>query len=142
MGGDLQRFVVAQDPVYEAVIRELTAGRKRSHWMWYIFPQIAGLGSSRMAREYAIQSREEAEAYSKRAILGPRLTQCTQLVLAVPGCGVDQIFGYPDNLKFRSCMTLFEACASDNAVFSSALEKYFGGEPDRQTLDILKTQMC
>ena len=104
---DLQRFVDAQDPAFEQVCAELHAGRKRSHWMWFIFPQLKGLGHSETARKFAISSRQEAEAYLQHPILGPRLRRCTQLVTEVEGRSIEQIFGYPDDLKFHSSMTLF-----------------------------------
>lgn len=135
---NLQRFVDAQEPVFEQVLSELRAGRKSSHWMWFIFPQIEGLGYSETARRFAISSREEAEAYLKHPILGPRLRECTRLVNLVEGRSVDQIFGYPDNLKFRSSMTLFACVAADNGVFEDALQKYFGGEPEPATLKRLQ----
>lgn len=134
---DLQRFVAAQARVYEAVLEELRDGDKRSHWMWFVFPQVKGLGLSAMAQTYAIASREEAAAYLEHPILGSRLRECTQLVLDVEGRTVEEIFGYPDDLKFRSCMTLFERAATDSVVFREALRKYFGGQPDQATLDIL-----
>jgi uncharacterized protein (DUF1810 family) len=137
---DLQRFIDAQDRSYRSVIQELRAGGKREHWMWYIFPQIQGLGRSVTSQEYAIESRDEARAYSEHRILGPRLRECTQTVLNLEGLTAEQIFSYPDNLKFRSCMTLFEQSAKDPAVFRAALVKYFGGEPDRLTLNILQDQ--
>ena len=133
----LQRFVDAQDPVFEQVRRELQAGSKESHWMWFIFPQIEGLGHSPMASRYAIASREEAEAYLKHPILGPRLRECTRLVNLVQRRSVEEIFGYPDNLKFRSCMTLFAHVTTDNQIFEDAVRKYFGGDFDRLTLDRL-----
>lgn len=133
----LQRFVDAQEPVYDQVLRELRAGRKTSHWMWFIFPQIAGLGHSSTSRYYAISGREEAEAYLAHPLLGARLRECTSLVNAVQGRSAHQIFGSPDDLKFRSCMTLFAECAEDGAVFRAALEKYFGGEKDPLTLERL-----
>jgi uncharacterized protein (DUF1810 family) len=133
----LQRFVDAQDPVFEQVRRELRAGCKESHWMWFIFPQIEGLGHSPMASRYAISSREEAEAYLAHPILGARLQECTRLVNLVEGRSVESIFGYPDNLKFRSCMTLFAHVATDTQIFEDAIRKYFGGEFDRLTLDRL-----
>jgi uncharacterized protein (DUF1810 family) len=136
----LQRFVEAQDRDFESAVQELRAGRKRSHWIWYVFPQIAGLGSSAMSQRYAISSCDEARAYAGHPVLGARLRQCTQLVLDVQGRSADQILPHPDDLKFRSCMTLFERCAADPALFRAALLKYFGGEPDRQTLDILEKQ--
>lgn len=134
---DLQRFVKAQKPVYGEVCAELRNGRKEGHWIWFIFPQLRGLGSSAMATAFGISSRREAEAYLKHPILGPRLRECTRLVNLVEGRAIDQIFGYPDDLKFRSSMTLFAGAASDNQVFKEALQKYFGGEPDPLTLERL-----
>ncbi len=133
----LQRFVDAQAPVYAEVRAELRSGRKRSHWMWFIFPQIKGLGVSPTAQFYAIGSRGEAEAYFAHPVLGPRLTECTQLVLDVAGRSAHDIFGSPDDLKFRSSMTLFADVAADGVLFQAALRKYFNGEPDRRTLEIL-----
>jgi uncharacterized protein (DUF1810 family) len=132
---NLSRFVKAQNPVFEQVCSELGGGHKRSHWMWFIFPQIKGLGHSYTAIEFAISSRAEAEAYLQHPILGPRLKHCTQLVLNIEGRTIEDIFGYPDNLKFRSSMTLFADVTLDNRVFKDALQKYFGGEQDRLTLD-------
>ena len=131
---DLERFVEAQAPVYERVRSELHEGRKRSHWMWFVFPQIEGLGSSAMARRFAIASREEAEAYLAHPVLGPRLLECTRLVNIVAGSSIAQIFGSPDDMKFRSSMTLFAGVAADDPVFEEALRKHFGGEPDPLTL--------
>ena len=139
---NLQRFIEAQDPDYGSVLRELRAGHKRSHWMWYIFPQIHGLGGSPMAQKYAISSQDEAKAYWEHPVLGSRLRECTQLAMNVEGRTVEQIFPYPDNLKFRSCMTLFERSATDPGIFQAALLKYFGGEPDPLTLKILKRQQA
>jgi len=136
---NLQRFVTAQDPIFEQVVKELAAGQKRSHWMWYIFPQIKGLGHSPTAQRFAISSKAEAEAYLAHPVLGPRLRQCTQLVIDVQGRSIEQIFHFPDHLKFHSSMTLFRASTTDNALFKKALEKYFEGEPDQSTLEILKT---
>jgi uncharacterized protein (DUF1810 family) len=133
---DLGRFVTAQDAVYGQVRAELGAGRKASHWMWFVFPQLEGLGRSAMAQHYAIASAAEARAYWAHPVLGPRLAQCTELVLAVEGRSAHQIFGAPDDLKFRSCMTLF-ARATGAPVFSRALEKFFGGEPDPRTIERL-----
>lgn len=135
----LRRFVDVQEGVYPAVVRELKAGRKRSHWMWYIFPQLAGLGSSAMARKYAISSGDEARAYSSHPVLGARLRECTGLVLAVEGRAIDQIFGFPDHLKFQSCMTLFAHCAADATLFHAALEEYFAGKADQCTLRALSS---
>jgi uncharacterized protein (DUF1810 family) len=134
---NLLRFVDAQAPVFEQVLAELRTGRKRTHWMWFIFPQIAGLGSSPMAQRYAISGRNEAEAYLQHSILGPRLTQCTLLVNEVANRTMDDIFGYPDDLKFRSSITLFAAVAPGEAVFRAALDKYFAGQPDSATLALL-----
>jgi uncharacterized protein (DUF1810 family) len=131
---NLQRFVDAQEPVYPEVLGELRAGRKRSHWIWFIFPQIAGLGSSPTAQFYAIASLSEAEAYIQHPILGPRLRECTSLVNQIEGRSVDEIFAWPDNMKFRSSMTLFAKATQDNQLFRDALEKYCKGEPDQQTL--------
>jgi len=122
---DLARFVTAQDPVYEQVCAELRTGHKRTHWMWFVFPQMKGLGSSPMAQKYAIGSREEAVAYLEHPVLGPRLRECTELVNRnMEGRSLDQIFGYPDGLKFRSSMTLFASATTDNQVFKDALAKY------------------
>jgi uncharacterized protein (DUF1810 family) len=134
---NLQRFVDAQNSVYGQVCRELEAGNKTSHWMWFIFPQVQGLGSSPMARRFAIASLEEAGAYLRHPVLGPRLRECTRLVNAVQGRTIETILGYPDDMKFRSSMTLFARATSDNQVFVDALEKYFGAEFDRLTLERL-----
>jgi uncharacterized protein (DUF1810 family) len=133
----LQRFVEAQDRVYEQVLRELGAGRKTSHWMWFVFPQVAGLGTSPMAARYAIGSRAEATAYAENPVLGPRLRECTEAVIAVEGRTAHQIFGSPDDLKFRSCMTLFSLCAPDRELFRAALDKYFDGAGDGVTERLL-----
>jgi uncharacterized protein (DUF1810 family) len=133
---DLERFVPAQDPVYSAVLGELGRGRKQSHWMWFIFPQIAGLGFSAMSQRYAISSREEAKTCLAHPVLGPRLIECTRLVLAVEGRTINAILGAPDDAKFRSSMTLFGA-ASDEPVFDEALTRYFAGDRDSATLQIL-----
>lgn len=135
---NLRRFVEAQDSVIDAVKRELRAGRKRSHWMWFVFPQMDGLGSSRMARRYAISSRAEAEAYLAHPILGPRLRECTELVNDVEGRSANEIFGSPDDLKFRSSMTLFDAVADDPTPFRTALEAYYDGDPDPKTIELLE----
>jgi len=133
---DLKRFVRAQDPVYRDIQEELTRGRKQSHWMWFVFPQVAGLGFSAMSQRYAIASRAEAKAYLAHPILGPRLIECTRLVLAVEGRTINAILGAPDDAKFRSSMTLFDA-VSDQPVFDEALARYFSGERDGATLEIL-----
>jgi uncharacterized protein (DUF1810 family) len=134
---DLQRFLDAQNPVFEQVSSELREGRKQGHWMWFVFPQLKGLGHSWMASRFGISSRDEAEAYLRHPILGPRLKECTRLVNLVEGRSIEQIFGYPDNLKFHSSMTLFAHVASDKELFINALQKYFDGERDSLTLDRL-----
>jgi uncharacterized protein (DUF1810 family) len=134
---DLERFVTAQAGVHDVALGELSAGRKRSHWMWFVFPQFAGLGSSPMAQAYAIGSVEEARAYLAHPLLGPRLVECVQAVNAVRDRSAGDIFGFPDELKFRSSLTLFlQAAAPDaKAPFQKALDKYFGGEGDAVTLN-------
>jgi uncharacterized protein (DUF1810 family) len=134
---NLQRFVEAQDPVIHRVRAELEAGRKRTHWMWYVFPQIAGLGHSDMARHYAITSAEEASAYLAHPVLGPRLRELTGIVNGLQGHDVGYIFGYPDDMKFHSSMTLFARCAGSGSEFETALAKYFGGQADTGTLERL-----
>jgi Uncharacterized conserved protein, COG5579 len=133
---DLNRFVRAQDPVYRDVQAELARGRKQTHWMWFIFPQVAGLGFSAMSQRYAIGSRSEAKAYLAHPVLGARLIECTRLVLAVQGRTINAILGAPDDAKFRSSMTLFSA-VSDEPVFDQAIARYFAGERDGVTLEIL-----
>jgi len=135
---DLERFVEAQSRVYDMVRAELRQGAKRSHWMWFIFPQIRGLGSSPTAVHFAIASREEAAAYLKHPVLGPRLVECTRLVLGAKGRTSGQIFGEIDSMKFRSSMTLFAAVTLKETVFQEALEKYFDGEADELTLERLE----
>jgi uncharacterized protein (DUF1810 family) len=133
---DLQRFVDAQAGAYTRVLAELSAGLKQSHWMWFIFPQIAGLGFSAMARRYAISSRAEAADYLAHPLLGPRLGECTRIVLAVQNKTIHAILGSPDDLKFRSSMTLFSA-VSDDPIFDQAIAKFFAGAKDQATLDLL-----
>jgi uncharacterized protein (DUF1810 family) len=133
---DLQRFVDAQTPLYQRVLAELRQGRKQSHWMWFIFPQLAGLGHSAMARQFAIASREEAVAYLGHGVLGPRLRQCAALVNAVEGRTITEILGSPDDLKFCSSMTLFGAVSSD-PEFATAIAKFYGGRSDQKTLALL-----
>jgi uncharacterized protein (DUF1810 family) len=133
---DLQRFVNAQTPVYNSVCEELRRGQKQGHWMWFIFPQLRGLGSSSMATKFGISGRQEAEAYLRHPVLGPHLEECTGLVNVIEGRSIEEIFGYPDDLKFRSCMTLFRIVAGDNRIFNYALEKYFEGDADPRTLDM------
>ena len=130
----LQRFVDAQQPIYEAVLSELRAGRKRSHWMWFIFPQISGLGHSSTAQTFAVSSLAEAAAYLAHPILGPRLRECAGLVAGIKGRSVDEIFDGPDDLKFHSSMTLFARAAPRESIFAACLEKYFGGQLDPRTL--------
>lgn len=134
---NLQRFVDAQNPVYQRVLSELRAGRKRTHWMWFIFPQIRGLGQSEISQRFSIGSLYEAEAYFKHPILGPRLKECTELVNAIEGRSIEDIFSHPDHLKFRSSVTLFAQAAPGEQVFSKALDKYFAGVPDEFTLSRL-----
>jgi uncharacterized protein (DUF1810 family) len=134
---DLERFVDAQNQVIEQVLSELRNGRKTSHWMWFVFPQLAGLGHSSMARQFGISSKAEAEAYLSHLVLGPRLRECTRLVTSVEGRSINQILGSPDDLKFRSSMTLFAHASSDNALFKDALQKYFDGHFDPLTIKLL-----
>jgi uncharacterized protein (DUF1810 family) len=133
---DLQRFVDAQAPVYPLVLTELRQGRKQSHWIWFIFPQLAGLGHSPTAQRFAIASREEALAYLGHDVLGPRLRECTALVNAIPGRTIRDILGTPDDLKFCSSMTLFDAVSAE-PEFAAAIRKFHGGMPDGRTLDLL-----
>jgi uncharacterized protein (DUF1810 family) len=133
----LRRFVDAQRGVYAQVEAELRAGRKESHWMWYIFPQIKGLGQSAMAQKYALSSVAEATEYLNHPELGKRLRECTQLVTAIDGRSIQDIFGYPDDLKFHSSMTLFARATNDNQVFIDALRKYYRSEFDHQTIERL-----
>ncbi|WP_437675823.1 DUF1810 domain-containing protein [Sorangium sp. So ce131] len=135
---NLQRFVDAQAPVYDHVLAELRRGHKTSHWMWFIFPQMQGLGHSPMARRYGITSKAEAEAYLQHPTLGPRLLECTRLVNQIEGCSLYDIFDSPDDMKFCSSMTLFARAAPDNETFRAALDKYCGGEPDPRTLALLE----
>ena len=137
---DLNRFVDAQRSTYERALAELRSGRKRSHWMWYVFPQIAGLGSSATSRRYAIANAEEAKAYLEHPVLGPRLVECMDAVLAVDGRSAYEIFGSPDDLKLHSCATLFARVAPPGSVFSRLLAKYFGGREDEGTLRVLGTE--
>jgi len=134
---NLQRFVDAQEPIFNQVLSELKEGRKRTHWMWFIFPQIEGLGFSAMAHQYAISSLEEAKAYLQHPVLGPRLRECSRLVTLAEKASISQVFGYPDDLKFQSCMTLFAHATSENQVFKDALQKYFGSEFDQLTIERL-----
>lgn len=132
---DLQRFLSAQAANFDDALAEMTAGRKRTHWMWYVFPQIAGLGTSAMAQRYAIRSIEEAKAYLAHPILGPRLHSVTEALLAVRQGTAREIMGQPDDLKLRSCMTLFAHVSPSGSIFHRVLERYFNGEPDAATLE-------
>jgi len=134
---DLQRFVSAQARVIEQVRAELAAGRKRSHWMWFIFPQLRGLGHSATAQRYALSGLEEAQAYRQHPLLGARLIECTSLVNGLKDLSAHDVFGSPDDLKFRSCMTLFARVPQAGAVFEQALSRYFDGVPDPRTLQLL-----
>ena len=131
---DLERFVRAQADVYATALAELRSGQKRTHWMWYIFPQIAGLGFSATSLHFAIQNLEEARSYLAHPVLGPRLRECAETVLYVEGRNVSQIFGSPDDIKFKSSMTLFAYAAEGDALFSRLLKKYFNGEQDAETM--------
>lgn len=137
MSYDLERFVTAQDRVLPQVRQELAAGRKTSHWMWFIFPQLRALGRSPTALHYGISGREEAEAYLSHGLLGPRLAECTALVTATEGRSLHEIFGSPDDLKFRSSMTLFATVAPAEPIYRAALERFCDGEPDPRTLELL-----
>jgi len=134
---DLKRFLRAQTPVYRAVVEELRGGRKRTHWMWFVFPQLRGLGSSEMADRYGISSLGEARAYLRHSVLGARLRECTRLVNQVQGRSAAEIFGSPDDLKLCSSMTLFTAATADDADFVALLDKYYDGRRDRLTLERL-----
>jgi uncharacterized protein (DUF1810 family) len=134
----LERFVAAQDDgSYGDAVAELRAGRKASHWMWFIFPQVAGLGRSAMAQHFAISSLGEAQAYLRHPVLGPRLRECAQILAGLDGKSADQILGGVDAMKLRSSMTLFMTAAPDEALFREVLDKYFGGVADQHTLDRL-----
>ncbi|KAA6182748.1 DUF1810 domain-containing protein [Thiohalocapsa marina] len=134
---DLTRFVLAQSHDYARALAEIRSGRKQSHWMWYIFPQLDGLGFSAMARRYAIRSLTEARAYLEHPVLGPRLVECAEAVLAIEGKSAQEIFGSPDDLKLRSCATLFGQVSPEGSVFHRLLEAYFGGKADVRTLALL-----
>ena len=134
---DLSRFTDAQRRAYPAALREIRSGRKRSHWMWYIFPQLRGLGRSATAEYYAIQSLEEAAAFLRDPYLGGNLREISGALLALAGDDPTAVFGWPDDLKLRSCMTLFAAVSPEDAVFQQVLDKYYGGSPDELTLSLL-----
>jgi uncharacterized protein (DUF1810 family) len=135
---DLNRFVATQETSFARALAELKRGRKQSHWMWFIFPQIDGLGSSSIAKFYAIKSLDEAKAYLAHPVLGPRLIECCETLLRVNGKSAAEIMGYPDDLKLRSSMTLFASAADDPELFNKVLEKFFDGHPDPATLKILQ----
>ena len=134
---DLGRFLRAQERDFEQALSEIKSGRKRTHWIWYIFPQFAGLGFSSTSKHYSIKSIEEAKAYLDHAVLGPRLLECAEAALAVEGRTATEIFGSPDDLKLRSCATLFARISPSGSVFERLLEKYFAGQPDEKTLRLL-----
>jgi uncharacterized protein (DUF1810 family) len=134
---DLERFVQAQEPDFSQALSEIKSGRKSSHWMWYIFPQIEGLGSSWTSRRYSVKSVEEAKAYLSHPVLGPRLVECAKAVVDVQGRSALEIFGSPDDLKLRSCATLFASVSSEGSVFREIIDKYFGGQPDERTLRLI-----
>jgi uncharacterized protein (DUF1810 family) len=133
----LQRFVEAQQSIYQQALSELQSGKKKSHWMWFIFPQMAGLGKTSTAQHYGIKSLAEAEAYLADPVLGARLNACTEAVLALDDCSTSQIFGSPDDMKFHSCMTLFARAAGPNSPFQAALARFCGGQADPRTLALL-----
>jgi uncharacterized protein (DUF1810 family) len=134
---DLARFLQAQEQIYEQALSEIRSGRKRTHWMWFVFPQFDGLGFSPTARLYAIKSVAEAEAYLAHPVLGPRLLESVQAALKVEGRSASEVFGSPDDMKLRSCATLFASVAPAEPVFKQLLEQYFGGNPDDRTLLLL-----
>lgn len=134
---DLSRFLEAQKNSYDTALREIRAGRKRSHWMWYIFPQIRGLGYSAMAQHYAIRDLGEAREYVQHPVLGPRLIEISEALLSLDESDPRRVMGSPDDLKLRSCMTLFQSATPDQPVFGKVLDKFYGGQPDGRTLEIL-----
>ena len=134
---NLNRFISAQDGVFESVLAELSSGQKRTHWMWFIFPQIDGLGQSTTSRYYSIKSRDEARQYLQHPVLGVRLLKCAELILAVEAKSASEIFGFPDDQKLKSSMTLFATVADSEAVFVHVLEKYFDGKRDEKTIYLL-----
>jgi uncharacterized protein (DUF1810 family) len=137
MASDLSRFLKAQEHDYEQALREIRSGRKRTHWMWYIFPQIQGLGFSSTAQYYAIRDLEEAKDYLAHPVLGARLKEISSALLDLEGLSASEIFGYPDDLKLRSCMTLFRMADLNEPIFLEVLEKYYDGEPDFRTVDLV-----
>ena len=137
---ELRRFVDTQEPVYDEVLGELRSGRKRSHWIWFVFPQLRGLGRSPTAERFGISSLEEARAYLEHDVLGPRLRECARLVAQIEGRSADDIFGWPDNLKVRSSMTLFAHATDDNADFRAVLDEFYDGEDDPATVELFNTE--
>jgi uncharacterized protein (DUF1810 family) len=135
---DLTRFITAQDPVYADVLSELRSGQKQSHWMWFIFPQVDGLGHSPTAIRYAIKDANEARRYLKHPILGKRLLECAEILRMIQGRSAAQIFGYPDDLKFRSSLTLFASINDEGSIFHDLIERYFSGPSDDKTVEILR----
>jgi uncharacterized protein (DUF1810 family) len=135
---NLNRFVQAQEDDYQRALSEITSGRKRSHWMWYVFPQIDGLGASSTSKHYSIKSLAEAKAYLRHPVLGPRLVECAEAVLRVEGKSASEIFGFPDDMKLRSCATLFAQVFPAESVFERLLAKYFRGQPDPNTIHLLE----
>jgi uncharacterized protein (DUF1810 family) len=135
---NLKRFIDAQEPVFDAALGELQHGHKRTHWMWFVFPQLAALGMSSTARHFGIHSVDEARAYLHHPVLGPRLRQCCETVLKVEGRSAHEIFGSPDDLKFRSCLTLFEIAAPGEPLFARCLEKFYEGRRDERTLELTR----
>jgi uncharacterized protein (DUF1810 family) len=135
---EFDHFLSAQNPVYDQVLRELAAGRKQSHWMWFIFPQLKGLGFSATSQRFSLDSVDAATRYLQHNVLGPRLRECTQLVLNVRNKTAEEIFGYPDWMKFGSSMTLFSLCTPPEPLFSKTIDKFFAGVRDSQTLELLK----
>lgn len=138
MAEELDRFVDAQLDTYERALKEIRSGRKRTHWMWFIFPQIAGLGSSPTAQHYAIRSRAEAEAYLRHPVLGARLIECAEALVGLEGGSAAEVFGFPDDRKLRSSATLFAEVSPTGSVFERLLDKYFGGQRDEKTLQLLE----
>jgi uncharacterized protein (DUF1810 family) len=135
---NLGRFIEAQQDDYDAALGEIRAGRKRTHWMWYIFPQFDGLGWSPTSKRYAVKSVSEAKAYLAHPVLGPRLTECAEAALGVDGRSALEVFGSPDDMKLRSCATLFASVSPDGSVFHRVIDKYFNGRPDDRTLQLLR----
>ena len=134
----LSRFVEAQDGVYAQALAEIRGGRKRTHWMWFVFPQLKGLGASAMAEHFGIAGPDEARAYLDHPVLGPRLVECVESLNALPHHSASEIFGYPDDLKLRSCATLFASASSAGSAFEHLLDKYFAGQRDERTLELLR----